>query len=155
MSHADVVSKCETGSFWDALVWREGMESWAKLESVPAFQILGKPEVPVKVARAKNAEPVPAEDGNPVVVYERPVATLVFDEAVEDDWKAPPKAREPSRSVREPSRNVPAASARPPAPSLPPLAPRRSPVVPSDEPPPPPPLPPRKPPLRPVRRSTR
>jgi hypothetical protein len=139
MSHADVVSRWRNGELLgNCLVWREGMESWARLESVPAFQIIGKPP-------PEPEPPTVPEDANPVAVYERPMATLIFDEAVEDEWKGA-KAREPSKAARgsEASKGTRSASARPPAPELPPLAPRRSPVVPVDEPPPPPPLPPRR-----------
>ena len=138
MSHADVVSRWRNGELLgNVLVWREGMESWARLESVPAFQIIEKPPA--------DELPTAPEDANPVAVYERPMATLVFDEAVEDEWKGA-KTREPSKTVRgsEPSKGARSASTRPPAPELPPLAPRRSPVVPVDDPPPPPPLPPRR-----------
>jgi hypothetical protein len=170
MSHADVVSKWRNGELAGAaLVWREGMESWAKLESIPAFQIVGRAKVEDK------EEPSGTEDTNLVAVYERPMATLVFDEAVEDEWKGVPKTREPgasargSASARPGSASLRAGSAstrpgsvstragsvssRPPAPEFPPLAPRvsrPSPVVPVDEPPPPPPLPSR-PPRAPVR----
>lgn len=153
MSHADVISKWRSGELaGSVLVWREGMETWAKLESVPAFQIISKP--------AGDEEPPAPEDiTNAVAVYERPAATLIFDEAVEDEWKGT-KAREPSKAARaaEQSKSARSASSRPPAPDLPPLAARRSPKVPVDEPPPPPPLPPRRslPPSRPpVRASTR
>jgi hypothetical protein len=160
MSHADVVSKWRNGELaGGALVWREGMENWAKLESIPAFQIVGPPKI------ADKEDPSGTEDTNLVAVYERPMATLVFDEAVEDEWKGVPKTREPSTSARgsvsarpgSVSARAGSVSSRPPAPAFPPLAPPRvsrpSPVVPVDEPPPPPPLPSR-PPRAPVR-STR
>src|SRR5262245_14956539 len=140
MSHADAVSRWRNGELHGSvLVWREGMENWARLESVPAFQIISKPEPEVE-------PPTVPEDANPVAVYERPAATLIFDEAVvEEEWKGA-KAREPSKAARgsEASKGARSASTRPPAPELPPLAPRRSPRVPVDEPPPPPPLPPRR-----------
>ena len=115
------------------------MDNWAKLESVPAFEMLAK-------SVEEEEEPSSTEETNLVAVYERPMATLVFDEAVEDEWKAPPKAREPSPGVRgsEPSKGTRSVSARPVAPSFPTLAPPKSLSVPADEPPPAPPLPPRR-----------
>jgi F0F1-type ATP synthase membrane subunit c/vacuolar-type H+-ATPase subunit K len=149
MSHADVMSKLGNGELTGGmLVWREGMDNWARLESVPAFQTASKPAT-------SEAEPN-TERGNFFPVYERPAATLVFDEAVEAEWKGTPKAPETSTTPRgsAPSKATKSVTARPPAPSLPPLAPRRNPTVPADEAPPPPPLPPRKQPA-PLRTSTR
>ena len=163
MSHADVLAKWQKGELVPStLVWREGMETWSKLETVPAFELA--PE------REENEEPTAPGEAN-AVVYERPMATLVFDEAVEEEWKAPPQ-RESSKSARasESSKSSRSVSGRPVAPNFPSFAPRKNPSapaavaparsasapvdkapsrpvsVPADEPPPPPPLPSRSPP---------
>ncbi|HVR20867.1 MAG TPA: GYF domain-containing protein, partial [Polyangiaceae bacterium] len=141
MAEADVIAKWKKRALSSStLVWREGMDSWAKLESVSAFATLAK-------SGDEEEEPGSTEETNLVAVYERPMATLVFDEAVEDEWRLPPpKAREPAPRVRgsEPSKGARSVSARPVAPSFPALAPPKSLSVPADEPPPAPPLPARR-----------
>jgi hypothetical protein len=137
MSQADVLAKRRDGELsGNTLVWREGMETWAKLESVPAFQLAPK-------ASLDDDKDEPTST-HLVAVYERPMATLVFDEEVESEWKAPAKASEASKPARTSEKSAHSASARPLAPSFPAPASRPNPVVPADEPPPPPPLPPRR-----------
>jgi hypothetical protein len=138
MAEADVIAKWKKREISaSTYVWREGMDNWARLEAVPAFEMLTRPV-------DEEDEPSSTEDTNLVAVYERPMATLVFDEAVEEEWKPPPKARAPSPVRRsEPSKGARSVSARPVAPSFPSLAPPKSLSVPADEPPPPP-LPPRR-----------
>ena len=114
MSHADVIDRLGKGELArTSLVWREGMDNWSKLDSVPAFQLVPKPEQ----SEASTA----AEEVNAMAVYERPLATLVFDEAVEQEWKAPPNPREASKSSRasESSKSSRSASGRPVAPNFP------------------------------------
>jgi len=136
-----------------SLVWSDGMAEWAPLEEVPALVRLTKPdsEPPASGARPISDEveagtkgyassgSEPPTDPGTLAVYERPLATIEFPQAIDAAEVAdeptpafgiPPKAAVstplPKPTTREatPSPKPLAARAEPPVPALPPLPPR-------------------------------